>query len=129
MQVLFQSEFSKKLDLIEALRQFSDLNKASEETFVYALQLVEGVTTHQQQIDKTLQINTSHWSLNRLALVDKCLLRLAVFEMSIGELVPAKVAINEALEIAKKYSTSDSAAFINGVLDQILRNHSPSPKP
>ena len=120
LQVLFQQEFSANLSEKEALEAFRSNFEFSQEIWSYAEILLEGIQSHQKEIDSLLQQAVSHWSLNRLALVDKNLMRIAVFELKFyGTEVPPKVAINEALEMAKKYSSQDSASFINGVLDQV----------
>ncbi len=73
------------------------------------------------QCDKLIEESTMRWSLSRLSLVDKSILRLAVYQMRFCDDIPPKVAINEAIELAKKYSGDKSPAFINGVLDAVLK--------
>ncbi|MCB0411465.1 MAG: transcription antitermination factor NusB [Bdellovibrionales bacterium] len=120
LQVLFQQEFSANLSDKEALEVFRNNFEFSQDIWNYTEILLKGVQNHQNEIDSLLQQAVSHWSLNRLALVDKKLMRIAIFELKFyGTEVPPKVAINEALEMAKKYSSRESASFINGVLDQI----------
>jgi len=80
---------------------------------------VEGVSRHREAIDRLLSENLLHWKLERLTRTDRALLRLAVFEMVFDPEVPAKVAINEAVEIGKKFGGEESAKFLNGVLDAI----------
>lgn len=122
LQVLFQQEFSPQLDFREGLETFRGNFEAPESIWNYADELLEGITSHRDAIDEVLQKNTAHWSLQRMALVDKNLMRIAIYELLFSsQEVPPKVAINEAIEISKKYGSSDSAAFINGVLDQILK--------
>ena len=87
----------------------------------FARQLVEGVTTHQQEIDARIQAASQNWSLTRMGKVDVSLLRLAVFELLHRDDIPKNVTINESIEIAKKFGTEDSPAFINGILDEISR--------
>jgi N utilization substance protein B len=125
LQVLFQQEFSPHLPFAEGLAAFRGNFDAPESVWEYATQILEGITTHKAAIDEMLQKNTAHWSVQRMAPVDRNLMRIAIYELIFsGEEVPPKVAINEAIEISKKYGSSDSAAFINGILDQILKVHS-----
>lgn len=82
--------------------------------------LVRGVYLHRIQIDQTLVAASEHWRLDRMSVVDRNILRLALFEMLYCPDVPPKVSINEAIDIGKKFGSEDSGSFINGVLDHIL---------
>ena len=105
------------------LRQISEDRSASALVRRFAGQLVEGVWNNQQAVDALISQNLTHWKLDRLTRTDRGLLRLAVYEMKFDPEVPGKVAINEAVEIGKKYGGEESARFINGVLDAVL--HTP----
>lgn len=94
----------------------------------YAHRLVEGVLETLETVDRAIRDSASNWQLDRLAAIDRTILRIATFEMLHGEDVPPKVAINEAIEVAKSYSTSESGHFVNGVLDQIRRRVESSPE-
>ena len=86
----------------------------------YARDLVLGVEAHQSRIDRLLEETSENWALSRMPLVDRNILRLAVFEMIYrGEDVPDSVAINEAVEMAKVYGGEDSSKFVNGVLGRL----------
>lgn len=88
----------------------------------YVRLLVRGVIADSREIDRLLSDAAEHWSLHRMAVVDRNVLRMAVWEMRRADHdVPAKVAINEAIELAKRFSTEQSGAFVNGVLDRIRR--------
>lgn len=88
----------------------------------YAEQLVRGVVVHQAELDEVIQAVSTHWRLERMARVDRNLIRLGAFELlHLPDDVPRKVVINEAVEIAKLYGTQESSAFVNGVLDRIGR--------
>ncbi len=90
----------------------------------YLLALVGGVREHTTQLDEAISQHLSaNWSLNRLAKTDLIILRVAVYELLEVADVPAKVAVNEALELAKKYSDERSRKFINGVLSAIVRQN------
>lgn len=82
--------------------------------------LVRGVYLHRSEIDQALVAASEHWKLERMSVVDRNILRLALFEMLHCPDVPPKVSINEAIDIGKKFGSEDSGAFINGMLDHIL---------
>ena len=86
----------------------------------YAEQLVRGVRANLADIDALIGQSSRNWRLERMARVDRNLLRLAVYELKYEADVPAKAAINEAIEIAKRFGTAESPAFINGILDKCL---------
>lgn len=122
LQVLFQQEFAPQLDFREGLETFRGNFEASKEVWEYADLLLDGITSNKDAIDEVLQENTAHWSVARMALVDRNLMRIAIYELLFSNQdIPPKVAINEAIEISKKYGSTDSASFINGVLDQIVK--------
>jgi N utilization substance protein B len=81
--------------------------------------LVEGVTAHQEELDALIRQYSEHWRLERMAAVDRNLLRLALYELLHQPAIPAKVVINEAVELAKRYGSEESGSFINGILDRI----------
>ncbi len=87
----------------------------------FAAELVRGVRENLEDIDGIIQAHSTNWKLTRMAAVDKNILRMAVFELRSRPDIPTKVAINEAVEIAKKYGSSDSGAFVNGILDNIAQ--------
>jgi N utilization substance protein B len=84
----------------------------------FAEKLVRGVREHLADLDAQIQGASKNWRLERMARVDRNLLRLALYELKHVDDVPAKVAINEAIEIAKRYGTNESSAFVNGILDR-----------
>jgi N utilization substance protein B len=84
----------------------------------FAESLVRGVRSHLAEIDAQIQSASRNWRLERMARVDRNLIRLALYELKYANDVPAKVAINEAIEIAKRFGTSESPAFVNGILDR-----------
>ena len=87
----------------------------------FAGSLIEGVSSHQADLDKLIIKYAENWDLNRMATVDRCLLRLAAYEIVFEFETPINVIINEAVDIAKKYSTQESGKFVNGILDQLKR--------
>jgi N utilization substance protein B len=90
--------------------------------------LIAGVKDHQAQIDAMISEVAENWRLDRMAAIDRNILRLGAYEMLFCPEVPAKVAINEALELAKRYSTAQSSRFVNGILDRMLQWQGQKPK-
>ncbi len=84
--------------------------------------LVEGVTAHIAEIDRLIEESSEHWTISRMAIVDRNILRIGVFEFRFRTDVPGKVVIDEAVELAKRYGSEESGAFINGVLDKVLKD-------
>ena len=87
----------------------------------FILKLIEGILEHRDEIDKQIVSNTDNWSLDRITVIDRNILRLASFELLYCGDVPFKVAIDEAVELGKLYGTEESGAFINGILDKMVR--------
>jgi N utilization substance protein B len=85
----------------------------------FAEELIHGCLEHRAVIDEKIQKYTEHWELQRIAAVDRNILRLAMYEMLFRDDIPPVVSINEAVDIAKKYSTQESGAFVNGILDRL----------
>lgn len=85
----------------------------------FAVRLVEGTRKHRDEIDQRLRTVTRNWNLERMAAVDRNVLRMAIFELMHCADVPPKVAINEAIELGKKFSTANSGGFVNGILDRV----------
>lgn len=118
LQILFQTEFAPQISYNEFLEVFE--TTLAPQIISYADQVIQGVQKNRQQIDNKIQSSSSHWKVDRMALVDRNILRVAVFEMKFSsENLKPNIAINEAVEIAKKFGTTESAAFINGILDQV----------
>lgn len=87
----------------------------------FVLYRVKGVLAHKQEIDGLIEANVENWTLDRIAVTDRNILRLAAFELLYCQDVPFKVVINEAVELGKIYGTEESSAFINGVLDKVQK--------
>jgi len=117
LQALFQQDLtgSKKEDLDDLL------SEAAEEERGYARSLVTGVLENKQELDSRISEVTANWKLERIAAVDRAVLRLGLYELLEMAEVPPKVVINESVELAKKFSTEKSGAFVNGVLDRIYQ--------
>jgi len=130
LQFLYQNDFVKvtdtgdDLELIETFHLFCSLYQVNKKARPYALELIQGVLARIEKIDEMISLAGSQWRLSRIAPTDRNLLRIAVFEMSLMENVPPQVAINEAVEIAKRFAGEESPRFINGVLDAVKSNFS-----
>jgi N utilization substance protein B len=107
-------------ELIETY--WGEMAEAAEEVRAFANELVTGTISHLDEIDERIRLRTEHWRISRMATVDRNLLRLAVFEFLHQPSTPTTVAINEALEIARRFSTHEATQFINGILDAIKRD-------
>lgn len=92
----------------------------------FARSLVDGVLRNLEAIDRTISRAADNWSLDRMATTDRNILRIAVYEICHAGEVPASVAVNEAVELAKTYGDADSGKFVNGILGFVLRGASPS---
>jgi N utilization substance protein B len=103
----------------EFLKVFWELNPSRPEIMEYSAGLIFGTINKKKEIDSLISKHSSHWKVNRMAVTDRNILRLATYELLEEPGVPAKVIINEAIEIARKFGTTDSATFVNGVLDSI----------
>ena len=150
VQFLFQHDLNPPPNMDEALDHFWETQRApaiaeekgpatwgqktelppmsAEETStrLFADKLIRGVVEHRDAIDTRIKGHADNWDLHRMAVVDRNILRLAVYELMLDAEVPPKVAINEAIEIAKKFGTTESSRFINGVLDRIHRELRPA---
>jgi N utilization substance protein B len=118
LQMLYQLDVGKH-SKDDILRSYWEMNEHPPKVREFAEQLFEGTIQRLKQIDKVIQQHTKNWRLVRMAAVDRNVLRLAVFEFLSGGKTPETVVINEALEIARKFSTQESAQFVNGILDSI----------
>lgn len=119
MQALYAIEISKDSPQHIVDTIFCDLVPNNGD-FDFAQSLFMRSLSHQAEIDKRIKEKTEHWEFYRIALIDKILIRMAVCEFLWFPEIPPKVSINEAIEIAKDYSTDSSGTFINGILDAIL---------
>jgi len=95
--------------------------KLSEDVKSFFLKVTDGVIAHRQSIDRLIEKCSEHWKVDRMPAVDRNILRMAVFELQHCIDVPAKVAINEAVELGKRYNSDESASFINALLDRIAK--------
>jgi len=125
LQVLYQVEITGDT-LPDLLKAHWDETQVDEETREFAERLVEGTSSHQKEIDLIVTRHAENWDLQRMAILDRNLLRLSTYELIyLSKEIPPKVAINEAVNIAKKYSQESSGKFVNGILDKISRTEEP----
>lgn len=127
LQALYPFDFDGEVNKAAAIEYALAYNNAEDvsengERFVpsYLDTLVTGVCNHKAELDELIKANLKKWTLNRIAKPDLIILRLAVYEIKYVDQVPAKVALNEALELTKKYSDDESRKFVNGVLSNII---------
>lgn len=128
LQVLYQLEQNSGV-MTTDVRRFIDRRLLRDRPLVeFTTELIEGVRGNQPQIDDAIKQVAENWRLDRMAAIDRNILRLGAFEILHHPEVPAKVAINEALELAKRYSTAQSSRFVNGILDKVLQLQAPAPR-
>jgi N utilization substance protein B len=118
LQFLYQAEFAGE-HRPEAVEMFWRHFQTEDATPAYLLELVSGVTSHLEELDVFIVRYSEHWRLERMTIVDRNLLRLAIYELLYQPRIPVKVVINEAVEMAKRYGSEASGGFINGILDQV----------
>ena len=143
VQFLFQHDLNPPADLDRALEEFWESQRAAAiagekgpatwgqpvelppptaeeaEVRLFADPLIRGALQHRDQSDEVIKKHVKNWELHRIAAVDRNVLRLAIFEMLHREDIPPVVSINEAVDVAKKFSTHESGKFVNGVLDKV----------
>lgn len=149
LQVLYELDISRS-DVSEALEDFwqdrsqmpsalnqgmeetpsekhdeRDQDKKDEEIKSYTEALVRGTTEKLNEIDPLIERCAEHWTIERMATIDRNILRLSTYEMLHRDDIPMKVSINEAVELAKRYGEVDSSKFVNGILDKIAKTHRP----
>ena len=123
LQFLFSHDFQGRSrapeDVDQDIEVFCRFFDVGEKSLAYGRELIQGICAHIDEIDALLAEHSHNWRVERMSLVDRNILRIAVYEMQYCDQAPAQVAINEALEIAKRYSICESVAFINGILDAV----------
>lgn len=119
LQMLYQHELAGT-SLAEMASRFEDLALAPPQAREFALTLVRGVLEHLEEIDRHVSQQAEHWRLERMATVDRNILRLALYELLYSPDTPPAVVIDEAVELAKRYGSEHSGPFVNGVLDGFL---------
>jgi transcription antitermination factor NusB len=119
IQILFYMEFAKG-SIGELFDAFCENFKPSKSIRAFSRKLVYGVSENKDYLDKMIKKSSKNWRLERMSVVDRSVLRLGAYEILFMNETPPKVAIDEAIELGKKYGAEQSGAFINGILDNIF---------
>lgn len=118
-QALFYLYQSDLLDVdVDELIQMDLKNKKNIDQFT--LKLVKGVKNNFKNLNEIINLHSSNWQIDRMSILDRNMLRIALYEMMFEPEIPLKVTINEAVEISKKYGTNESGKFVNGVLGKVV---------
>ena len=125
LQLLFQREHNAKMDRAR-IEQFAFERVREEPIRKFCLFLYDGVVAQLTDIDARIAAAAENWRLSRMPTVDRNILRLGAFELLFMQDTPAAVAFDEAIELARRYGTADSSAFVNGVLDRLRREANPT---
>ncbi len=123
VQMLYQFDIGGE-DARMVKNNFWKANESPSEVVEFANVLFDGVVSNIEKIDSAISGNSTNWKISRMAAVDKSVLRVSVYELLFRTDIPIKVSINEAVEIAKRFGTSESGAFVNGILDNIAKTSS-----
>ncbi len=125
LQILYQFEMNPD-QIRGALDSYWASNEpVEEEVKSYTEKLVQGTAEHLAEIDQIIGKFAEHWDLERMAVIDRNIMRFATYELLFMEDIPPKVAINEAVNVAKKFSQEESGKFVNGILDKISHTEKP----
>jgi N utilization substance protein B len=119
LQILYQWDIHR--DTSGWLEDFWAQNSTHAEAKTFAEGLVDGVITHAAELDGLLGRYAEHWTVHRMAITDRTVMRIAVYELLYRPDIPARVTLNEAIEIVKVFGDEQSGSFVNGILDRILR--------
>ncbi len=120
LQALYQGELAGQKDLLD-FEEFCVHFQVNKKSIPYAKKLLDGIQGKSDAINQLISKFAENWRLERMSAIDRNILRLAVYELYYQDDIPTSVAINEAVEIAKRYSTDDSGPFINGILDSMAK--------
>ncbi len=118
MQALFDMDMSTEFPE-EKFKRFCNNFNPSEKSLPFLKKLIMGVVEYRTEIDALMEKHSSNWKISRMSIVDRNIMRIAVFELLHCPDIPLKVSINEAVDIGKKFGSEESGAFINGILDSI----------
>ncbi len=122
LQLLFQLDIRKEKPTVTLFKRFWTNEVPDEEVRAFAEEIVKGTFKHLRAINARVLASAKNWSLDRMAVIDRNVLRLATYEILYRMDIPPSVTINEAIELAKKYGTDESGAFVNGILDSVARS-------
>lgn len=119
MQFAYMRDANRDLPLEKVIDAFFETKEEPREFYGFASELIAGMDAHAAEIDAAISKSTKNWTMDRIARVDLAIMRLAVFELLYREDIPPIVSINEAIDLAKTFSSSESKRFINGILDNV----------
>lgn len=120
LQILYQLNISNQ----EAPRAIAELQEhfsPEMEKDEFLERIILGIVEHRKEIDSLIEEYSENWRLDRMTMIDRAILRMAIFELIYCQEVPPKVALNEAIDLSKRYGSEESGSFVNGILDQILK--------
>ena len=120
LQSLYQSELSGK-PLADAFVLLCENFEINKKALPYARQLLDGFVAEQEDLDRRISDQADNWRMERMSLIDRNIIRIAAYELCCRPDIPTRVVINEALEVARRFSTDEAVSFINGILDAISR--------
>ena len=121
LQILFQLDIRKDKPTATILKRFWAEHDVDDEVQAFTEEIIKGTYKHLAAINEKIHACAKNWSIDRMAAVDRNVLRMAVYEILYRADIPTSVTINEAIEIAKKFGTDDSGSFVNGILDSVAR--------
>ena len=120
LQAIYAQELSEDNIKVVETSIIDNSEELPEELKPFAREIFESTVLHKDELDSYIKAKSENWTFDRIAIVDRLIIRMAICEFLYFEDIPPKVSISEAIEIAKKYSTDDSSAFVNGILDAVL---------
>lgn len=125
VQYLYGNDVQSEIDFTpEKIEKFWELRLAKQGAQDFARELLSGIETNIAEIDGIIRSTLANYSFHRLTVVDRNILRLGVYEIAFSDHIPPQAAINEAIEIAKRFGSDDSPKFVNGILDKVLKTRS-----
>jgi N utilization substance protein B len=127
LKVLYQAEMTR-WEPVKALEAFWEQeSEHAEDVRDFTAKLVEGIRANQDKLDDKITKYATNWQMSRMAVIDRNVLRMGLYELTMAAGIPPKVAINEAVELAKKYGDLESSKFVNGILDKIHKQEVVTP--
>ena len=123
LQIIFSMDLNTRTDLDKVFEYFFEVHADSDvHTREFTESIVKGVVENRLKIDEKIEKYAEHWTISRMGVVDRNVLRIAIYELMFCKEIPAAVVLNEAIDLAKYFSNSDSGRFVNGILDRAVRD-------
>lgn len=119
LKILYQAEIARRQVDESAHIFWSEIDDIDKEIKTFSDRLTDGIHKNLKVIDETISVYAANWQLKRMAVIDRNVLRIGVFELNFLDDIPPKASINEAIDLAKKYGDTESGKFVNGILDKI----------